>query len=94
MSLKYFARLTVMPIEIFGVALITGQPTSVIADESYPWCTEGETIQCYYITREQCEEAVDYHGFCIANPNVPTLNNQAPQPRLRRTIQGPHYRRR
>jgi hypothetical protein len=68
-------------------------PMRAIAEDSYPWCTEGETIQCYYMTREQCEEAVDYHGFCIANPNVPTLNNQAPQPRLRRTIQGPHYRR-
>jgi hypothetical protein len=41
-------------------------------------------LQCYYMTREQCEEAVDYHGFCVANSNVPTLNNEAPQRPLRR----------
>jgi hypothetical protein len=23
------------------------------------------------MTREQCEEAVDYHGFCVTDPNVP-----------------------
>jgi hypothetical protein len=88
MSLKYFVRLKVILFEILGIALVTGQPTSVIAEESYPWCTEGETIQCYYMTREQCEEAVNYHGFCIANPNAPTLNTNAAQPRL------PHHRRR
>jgi hypothetical protein len=94
MSLKYFVRLRVMSFEILGAALTNGQPTSVIAEESYPWCTEGETIQCYYMTREQCEEAVDYHGFCIANPNAPTLNTNAAQPRSQRATQGPHYRRR
>jgi hypothetical protein len=31
------------------------------------------------LSREQCEEAVDYHGFCVANSNVPNLNNQGPQ---------------
>ena len=93
MSLKYFVGLKLMPFEILGVALTTGQPTSVIAEESYPWCTEGETIQCYYMTREQCEEAVDYHGFCIANPNALTLNTNAAHPRLQRAAQGSHYRR-
>jgi hypothetical protein len=94
MSLKYIVRLPVMPFEILGAALVTGQPTSAIAEESYPWCTQGETIQCYYMTREQCEQTVDYHGFFIANPNVRTPNNEAAQPRLPRTIQGPHSRRR
>jgi hypothetical protein len=56
MLLKFFLRLKVMPFEIFGVALVTGQPTSVIAEETYPWCTEGEIIQRYCMTREQCEE--------------------------------------
>jgi len=23
------------------------------------------------MTREQCEEAVHYHGFCVTDPNVP-----------------------
>jgi hypothetical protein len=90
MSLRYLVPLTVMPFEILCVALTTSQTTSVIAEESYPWCTEGETIQCYYMTREQCEEAVNYHGFCISNPNAPTLNTNAAQPRLQRATQGPH----
>ena len=45
MSTKYFVRFPVMPFEILCVALIIGQTTSVIAEESYPRCTEGETIQ-------------------------------------------------
>jgi hypothetical protein len=23
------------------------------------------------MTREQCEQAVDYRGFCVTDPNVP-----------------------
>jgi hypothetical protein len=78
MSLKYFVRLTVMPFEILGVALATGQPTSGTAEESYRRCTQGSILRCYYMTRERCEEAVDYHGFCVANPAVPQ-NNEAAQ---------------
>jgi hypothetical protein len=84
MSPKFFVRLPVKTFGIFGVALVAGQPTSLTAEVSYPWCTQGDTLQCYYMTREQCEEAVDYHGFCVANPNVSTLNNEAPQRPLRR----------
>jgi hypothetical protein len=78
---------------ILGVAVVAGQPTSVKAQE-YPWCTQGETLQCWYMTREQCEQAVDYHGFCVANSNAAASNNEVPLARLRRPIQGPHYRRR
>src|SRR5271163_3107748 len=35
----------------------------------YSWCTQGSTLHCYYMNREQCEETVDYHGFCVANPD-------------------------
>jgi hypothetical protein len=38
---------------------------------SYPWCIQGDTYRCWYMTREQCEEAVDNHGFCVTNPDVP-----------------------
>jgi len=38
--------------------------------ETYPWCIQGETWECYYMTREQCELTVDYHGFCVANPEA------------------------
>jgi hypothetical protein len=81
---KFFVRLSVVSLGILGVAEVAGQPTSVTAEQSYPWCAQGDTLQCYYMTREQCEEAVDYHGFCVANSNVPTLNNEAPQRPLRR----------
>jgi hypothetical protein len=85
MSPKLFVRLRVMTLEILGLAFAAGQPTSATAEQSYPWCAQGDNIlHCYYMTREQCEAAVDYHGFCVANSNVPTMNNEAPQRPLRR----------
>jgi hypothetical protein len=92
-SLDRYVRSPVSTFGILGVAVVAGQPTSVTAQE-YPWCTQGENLQCWNMTREQCEQAVDYHGFCVANSNAPTSNNEALQPRLRRPIQGSHYRRR
>jgi hypothetical protein len=81
MSLKFFVRLLV----VLAIAFVAAQPTSVTAEQSYPWCAQGDnTLHCYYVTREQCQQAVDYHGFCVANSNVPTLNNEAPQRPLRR----------
>jgi hypothetical protein len=91
-SPRFFARLAVRTLGILAVVVIACQPTSVPAQE-YPWCAQGSILRCYYMTREQCEEAVDYHGFCVANSNAPTSNNEA-QPRLRRPLQGSHYRRR
>ena len=41
-------------------------------------------FHCYYTTREQCEEAVNHHGICIANSSAPTSNNEAPQRRVLR----------
>jgi hypothetical protein len=85
MSPKFLVRLRVMTLGILGLAFVADQPTSATAEQSYPWCAQRDnTLQCYYMTREQCEEAVNHHGFCVANSNVPTLNNEAPQPRLRR----------
>src|SRR6516162_9085499 len=67
-----------MTFGILGVAVVASQPTSATA-QSYPWCAQGDNIvHCYYMTREQCEAAVNYHGFCIANSSVPTPNNEAP----------------
>ena len=40
------------------------------AEESYSWCAQGSLLHCYYMTREQCEQTVDYHGFCVPNPDV------------------------
>ena len=36
--------------------------------QSYPWCIQGGTYRCWYMTHEQCEEAVNYRGFCVTNP--------------------------
>ena len=70
MSLRYFARFATMSGAI-GIILSASKPTSALAEELYPWCTESDTLHCYYMTREQCEEAVDYHGFCVVNPETP-----------------------
>jgi hypothetical protein len=43
----------------------------------------------YYMTREQSEEAVNYHGFDIANPAVPQ-NNAAVQRSYRPPKHGQH----
>lgn len=68
--MKWFLRTIVMTFCI-GATFILAQPTSVAAEEFYPWCTQGEVLQCYYATREQCELTVDYRGFCVANPEMP-----------------------
>jgi hypothetical protein len=74
-----------MTLGILGLAFVAGQPTSATAEQSYPWCAQGDNIlHRYYMTREQCEAAVNYHGFCVANSNAPTPNNEAPQRPLRR----------
>jgi hypothetical protein len=47
---------------VFQVAAVADEP-------SYPWCVQGGMLRCYYMTHEQCEQTVDYHGFCVANPD-------------------------
>ena len=77
-------RLGPITFGILGAAVVAGQPTSASA-QSYPWCAQGDSIvHCYYMTREQCEMAVNYHGICIVNSSAPTSNNEAPQPRVLR----------
>jgi len=73
-----------MAIGIFGAALAGGRPTLATAQESYPWCTQGGLLHCYYMTREQCEQTVDYHGFCVPNSDVSPRNNEP----TRRTKKG------
>jgi Protein of unknown function (DUF3551) len=70
MSLKYFTRMSVMAFGILGAESVAGTATPSAAEESYPWCVQGSVLHCYYMTREQCEMTVDYHGFCVANPDV------------------------
>jgi hypothetical protein len=70
MSRKNLMRSTIMAVGIFGAALAGGWPTPGTTEESYPWCTQGSLLRCYYTTREQCEQIVDYHGFCVPNPDV------------------------
>jgi hypothetical protein len=76
MSPKHFIRLAIVTLGISAAALGAGQSTPAVAQAvSYPWCTQGEVLHCYYSTREQCEEEVDYHGFCVANPDYSPSNN-------------------
>lgn len=77
MSFKYLVRMSVMAFGIFGAAFVAGRPTPGAAENSYPWCVQGEVLHCYYMTREQCEMTVDYHGFCVANPDVLSQSNKA-----------------
>jgi hypothetical protein len=84
-------RLMIMAFSISG-AFVIGPLTSGAAQESYPWCTQGEILHCYYQTREQCELTVDYHGFCIANPEVSASSTNESAPRshsVRRAAPGP-----
>jgi Protein of unknown function (DUF3551) len=57
-----------MVLAVFATALVASLQRPARAEESFPWCVQGETLQCYYATRDQCELTVNYHGFCVANP--------------------------
>jgi hypothetical protein len=74
MSFKQLIAPAIMALGIGGAGLIGAHPAAAQA-LSYPWCSQGEEIQCYYSTRQQCEEAVDYHGFCITNPDYSVPSN-------------------
>ena len=55
---------------VLGAAFVANLQRPATAEQSYPWCVQGETLQCYYPSREQCELTVNYHGFCVPNPNA------------------------
>ena len=59
-----------MRVMILAWAVIVETSLRVAAQELYPWCSQRETLHCYYMTREQCELTLDYHGFCVANPEL------------------------
>jgi len=59
-----------MVLAVWGAALTASLQWPARAEESFPWCVQGETLQCYYATRDQCELTVNYHGFCVANPDA------------------------
>lgn len=77
-----FKNCPIWTIAILGVvlaALAAGPASAADGDAiDYPWCTQGSAIHCYYMNRDQCEEAVDYHGFCVPNPD-----SQASSPKRR-----------
>jgi hypothetical protein len=79
-------RSKVMAIGIVCASLAGAQPTPGTSEESYPWCTQGSLLHCYYMTRDQCEQTVDYHGFCVLNPDVSSRTNEG----ARRRSYPPH----
>jgi len=65
---KYLTRFAAMTFAAVSVTFAASQSLPSTADPPYPWCTQGDLLRCYYMTWEQCEQTVDYHGFCVANP--------------------------
>jgi hypothetical protein len=91
MAIKYIKRPIYLALGIFAAALATGQPSPLAAQDvaqPYPWCSVGENPQCYFMTRQQCEETVDYHGFCDKNPDF----RAAPTSEVRTPPRRPHSR--
>ena len=81
-ALKKHIWSTVAAFEIFIAALAGAWPAPGTAEEAYPWCTQGSLLHCYYATHDQCEQTVDYHGFCVPNPDVSPQNSEAAWRRL------------
>jgi hypothetical protein len=77
MTFEIFRKFKVVASAIFAVGLIGGMPIAATADVSYPWCSQGDTLRCNYSTHAQCEETVDYRGFCVANPEFQTQTSEA-----------------
>ncbi len=76
MSFKQLISSAIIAAGFGGAALIGAQTTPAAAqDVPYPWCTQGSALHCYYMNHQQCEETVDYHGFCVANPDYRPQNN-------------------
>ena len=72
--MKKLVALAVLSL-VFATSTITAmtvypRPAAAVSP-SYPWCVQASIYRCWYMTREQCEQAVDYHGFCVTDPNVP-----------------------
>jgi hypothetical protein len=63
-----------------GQPPITAASVPIIALTAVSWASILAMVVwlAYYVTRKQCEEGVNYHGVCIANPAVPQ-NNAAVQ---------------
>jgi hypothetical protein len=49
---------------VLGAAFAASLQRPARAEESFPWCVQGETL--HYATGDQCELTVNYHGFCVA----------------------------
>jgi hypothetical protein len=86
MSKKYLLLSAITAFGISGAVLTLSQPIPASAQQlllPYPWCSVGERLHCDFMTREQCEESVDYHGFCQPNPEMPQNAPGGPRSRAR-----------
>jgi hypothetical protein len=82
---KPFPRLIIATLGLFAVTLGVGRPLPARAQESpYPWCAVKDDPECIYMTFQQCEESVDWHGICENNPNLPPPRDEAPKQTRRR----------
>jgi Protein of unknown function (DUF3551) len=83
MPRKRLVALSIAALSVFAtilLAAVLGIDRPAAAQEvSYPWCTQGSSLHCYYMSRQQCEETVDYRGFCVANPDFAPLRATTPK---------------
>jgi hypothetical protein len=76
-SSKILSRLKIVTLGIgAGVVLWAAQPAAAVAkdDLPYPWCALKGDPECTFMTFQQCEESVDWHGVCESYPNLPPPN--------------------
>ena len=64
-----------MAAAILAVAAVPGP--ALAQAQAYPWCTQGSAIHCYYMSLQQCEETVNFRGFCIRNPDYQAQGGRA-----------------
>jgi len=80
MSLKTFWQPTILAFGISAAALLwAAQPAPAAArdDLPYPWCAVKGDPECIFMTFQQCEESVNWHGLCETNPYLAQPDNEA-----------------
>ena len=56
---------------VLGAAFVASLQSPAKAEESFPWCVQGETLQCYYATRDQCELTVNLRCRRVSSAAMP-----------------------
>jgi hypothetical protein len=62
-----------MVLAVFATALVASLQRPARAEESFPWCVQGETLQCYYPTRDQLPRLLCRKSLCAAAASAAQL---------------------